>query len=174
MVKYISSRLLAKQLVFLLSTLLLCGFSWFTPTWESINEKIDRKYPEVRNMTVDELLLKINNNAQLTIVDVRAPQEYAVSHLPGAINVTDEEHFEKTTSSTIVAYCSVGLRSAVFAKKLQDRGYTQVYNLRGSIFEWAEKGYPLYRNGTRVFVVHPYDEKWGTLVDKSLHAYSPK
>ncbi len=63
------------------------------------------------------------------------------------------------------------LRSAKFAKTLNQRGYAHVFNLRGSIFEWANNGYPLKRGEQIVSVVHPYNKKWGSLVKKSLHAY---
>ena len=48
------------------------------------------------------------------------------------------------------------------------KGYTEVYNLEGSIFAWANEGRPVYRGKERVQVVHPYDKIWGRLLKKSL------
>ena len=43
--------------------------------------------------------------------------------------------------------------------------YTNVRNLDGSIFQWANEGRPLVRGNQRVQDVHPYDENWGRLLD---------
>jgi len=45
-----------------------------------------------------------------------------------------------------------------------------VYNLTGGIFGWANSGRPLFRNDTRVELVHPYDEAWGLLLREDLRA----
>jgi hypothetical protein len=48
-----------------------------------------------------------------------------------------------------------------------------VYNLEGSIFEWANSGRPVYRGEERVSVVHPYGARWERLLDRALRADSP-
>ena len=45
----------------------------------------------------------------------------------------------------IVTYCSVGYRSGKMAERLQAAGYTNVRNLEGSIFKWANEHRPLVR-----------------------------
>jgi len=75
----------------------------------------------------------------------------------------------------IVVYCSVGLRSSDLAEGLRARGFTAVHNLEGGIFRWANEGFATYRsNGTgaeeRVDVVHPFDERWGTLLAPGRNA----
>jgi hypothetical protein len=45
-----------------------------------------------------------------------------------------------------------------------------VYNLDGSIFQWANEGRPLYSGTNRVASVHPYDREWGRFLKKELHA----
>jgi rhodanese-related sulfurtransferase len=159
------------RLSFLFLLLLLCGFSWTKIDWDSINNSINRKYPEVASITTDELKEKLDHHAHLTIIDVRDPDEFKVSQIPTAINQMNAKKIELPKDSTIIAYCSVGLRSADFAEKLAARGYTQVFNLKGSIFEWANKGYPLHRDGKTVTVVHPYNKKWGKLLNSDLHTY---
>ena len=73
----------------------------------------------------------------------------------------------------IVAYCSVGYRSSELVQKLTERGFTNVKNLDGSIFEWANRGYPVERDGEEVREVHPFDDRWGTLLHEDLRAYAP-
>ena len=75
--------------------------------------------------------------------------------------------------ATVVAYCSVGYRSARLAAALRDRGLADVHNLEGSIFRWANEDRPLFRGDTPVRRVHPFDETWGVLLAPDRRAYSP-
>lgn len=163
-----------KNLLFLSTLVCICGFSWTTFDWNSVNRSIDKKYPTVASISTQSLKEKIEQHQPLTIIDVRQAEEFSVSHLPEAINVSDARKIDLPFDTTIIVYCSVGLRSARFAEKITERGYTNVYNLHGSIFEWADKGYPLRRGEQSVSVVHPYNKKWGKLVKESLHSYRVK
>jgi rhodanese-related sulfurtransferase len=108
------------------------------------------------------------------LLDIREEAEYAVSRLPGAKHVKPDqiaayaksqlESLPKTTP--IVVYCAVGARSAVAAQALAELGFTNVLNVKGSIFAWANEGRAL-EGGTRV---HPYDAHWGALLKQELHA----
>ena len=69
----------------------------------------------------------------------------------------------------IVVYCSVGYRSSILARKLQDMGFTKVYNLEGSIFKWANEDRPLVQNQTTGYKVHPYNAHWGRLLERKYH-----
>lgn len=162
-----------KNLLFLVTILLLCGFFWQKTDWASVNTLIDKRYPAVTSITTDSLYkqLVLQREKGLSIIDVRPLEEYKVSHLPGAINISKAKNVNLPIDTTIVVYCSVGLRSAQFAKDLEKDGYASVFNLRGSIFEWANKGYPLKRGEQDVTVVHPYNTKWGRLLNESFHAY---
>lgn len=151
----------------------LCGFFFRPPTWQEIDKSIAEKYPEVKEMTAETLLARLHGPDAPVIYDVRDREEYAVSHLPGAILMPDSARVAVSSDTEIVVYCSVGLRSAAFAAKLMKKGFRQVYNLKGSIFAWANKGYPLVRGkGEKVRTVHPYNRRWGTLLNKDLHQYS--
>ena len=73
-----------------------------------------------------------------------------------------------SSNHRIVLYCSVGHRSSDLAQFLMKKGYTEIYNLEGSIFAWANEGRPVYRGKEQVQVVHPYDKTWGRLLKESL------
>jgi len=153
----------------------LCAFFFHTPSWEEIDASIATKYPEVKEITIETLLACLDQPGAPVIYDVRDQSEYEVSHLPGAVHMTDPNAVALPKSSEIVVYCSVGVRSAAFAAKLMKKGYQQVYNLKGSIFAWANKGYPLVRGaGEKVKTVHPYNKSWGALLNSDLHQYSVK
>ena len=100
------------------------------------------------------------------ILDAREFAEYETSHLPGALfigykeydpDVLDDVH----PSTPIVVYCSIGYRSEKIGEKLQDQGFSEVYNLYGSLFEWANRGLPLDNiKGQRTSIVHGYNRSW--------------
>lgn len=127
----------------------------------------------VAHIEVDELHTALERGEPPLLIDARAPEEYAVSHLPGARNLTRAGEVGVDKETAIVVYCSVGVRSAILAKALQEDGFRRVRNLRGSIFAWANKGYPLQRGEAGAKMVHPYDKQWGTLLNRDLHQYHP-
>ncbi len=150
------------------------------PSWPSIEEKIHSDFPDVTRITPEELAAKLESRdgPKPLLLDVREPEEYAVSHLPGAIRVQPGSDASEALASipkdtSIVTYCSVGYRSSELVKRLMEQGFVNVVNLEGSIFEWANKGYPVERDGAVVEQVHPYDAEWGELLDSKLHAYEP-
>ena len=151
-----------------------------TPSdWEKTKSWVRSEFPEVEHVSPEDLRLRLDSGHKSPIVlDVRTAEEYEVSHLPGAIRVDPEGDLpevlrELDHEAPIVAYCSVGYRSSRLVERLKEEGFADAKNLEGSIFEWANKGYPLERDGARVREVHPYDAEWGRLLDPSLHAYRP-
>jgi rhodanese-related sulfurtransferase len=138
-------------------------------TWSRINAYLDKEYPEVANVSTKELAANhLTKLAGITLLDTRNADEFSASHLPNA------KHYESFKSSLgalaknspIVVYCSVGIRSAAIAKKLQAEGFTNVKNLRGSTFMWANEGLPL--EGPSAPLVHPYNARWGALLNAPL------
>ncbi len=77
-------------------------------------------------------------------------------------------------STEFILCCSVGYRSASVAADLEERGFTQVLNLEHSLFEWANKGYPMTSASGSTDKVHPFNKAWSVLVDEALHAYPDK
>jgi 3-mercaptopyruvate sulfurtransferase SseA len=67
----------------------------------------------------------------------------------------------------------VGYRSARVAHWLAGQGYTNVRNLSGSIFQWANEGRPVFRDGRPTTQVHPYDQRWGLLLKSDYRADVP-
>ena len=107
------------------------------------------------------------------LIDRREKDEYAVSHLHGALFAAGEEEALKIVEKEgknrpVVVYCSVGYRSSSLAEKLAEKGYTNIYNLEGSIFKWANEGRPVYRGEVQVHEVHPFDSRWRDFLDRKL------
>lgn len=149
-------------------------------TWQAVDRMVTSQFPEVPTVTTDSLARRLEEptTPQPILLDARTPEEYAVSHLPDARRVDPNA---KTISALdtvaretpIVVYCSVGYRSARIASRLQSQGFTNVANLQGSIFRWANEGRTVVRDGRPVGAVHPYDATWGALLHDTLHAHSP-
>lgn len=75
-----------------------------------------------------------------TLLDVRQPEEYKESHIPGAklIPVADigARMDELDGSKPTIVYCAIGGRSRVAAQMLAGKGFREVYNLSGGIKAW--------------------------------------
>ncbi len=148
--------------------------------WPVVLNAVNSEYPDVRTVTSDSLAAWIESDSarQPILLDTRLPEEYEVSHLKGALRIDpDTEDFSSLAhldrDVPIVTYCSVGFRSSDVAAKLEDEGFTNVSNLEGSIFRWANEGRAVYRDGRAVREVHPFDRVWGRLLDAELHAREP-
>jgi rhodanese-related sulfurtransferase len=145
-------------------------------TWSAVFTWIQRDWPQVPQMSTRELAERMaaGNESAPLLIDVRAREEYEVSHLPGAIWAETPSQIasalrEASDRQPVVLYCSVGVRSSKAAAQLMQSGRTDVFNLQGSIFKWANEGRPLITNGSAVHVVHPYNERWGVLLNSQLH-----
>lgn len=169
------------------ATLLLligCGSSASGPDTvrlEEVKQEIREEFPDVPAITTEELAAWIAAPGKdaTVLLDVREADEYDVSHLQGARRARTEAEALATLRDApddrrIVVYCSVGYRSAVLARTLRKRGYTNVFNLEGSIFQWANEGRPVYRGDRRASGVHPYDSDWGRLLDPKLRREAPE
>ncbi len=147
-------------------------------SWQLVYRMIAGDFPTVHHISTDSLAAWLADTARPAplLLDVRKPEEYAVSHLHGALQVdpdsADLSFLDSLDrSAPIVAYCSVGYRSSGLTQRLQEAGFTNVLNLRGSIFQWANEGRPVYRDEKEVKQVHPYDKLWGRLLNRELRAY---
>jgi rhodanese-related sulfurtransferase len=145
-------------------------------TWDAVFAWIQRDWPEVAQMSTLELAgrMATSSEANPLLIDVRTHEEYEVSHLPGAIWSETPSQIasairEVSDRRPVVFYCSVGVRSSRAAAKLVRSGRAKVFNLQGSIFKWANEGRPLIANDRAVHVVHPYNERWGVLLNPQLH-----
>ena len=145
--------------------MLLAAFlAWPGMTWPAIKARIAKEFPNVKSIGTAELA---KMERKPVLLDVRTAAEFAVSRIAGAQRVDpDAATVALPKDAAIVTYCSVGYRSAKFAQRLKAAGFTNVRNLEGSIFQWANEGRPL--DGGRK--VHPFNRKWGALLDAARRA----
>ena len=114
-----------------------------------------RSFPQVTDITAKDLMSRLDSGDELILVDVRQPQEQAVSMLPNAITA---QHFQQNAADfegkTIVPYCTIGGRSGVYSMQLQAQGW-KVLNFAGSVLAWSLAGGEFECDGqptNRVFV----------------------
>ena len=147
--------------------------------WQALNAEIRRRFPGVSRIRTPELAAWLGDATRPPprLLDVREPAEYQVSHLANARQVepgSDPAALGLPKDTPIVTYCSVGYRSAQYAQALRQAGFTNVRNLEGSIFEWANEDRPLIKDdGQPAERVHPYNETWGLLLKPARRARVP-
>jgi rhodanese-related sulfurtransferase len=145
--------------------------------WFLLKQSLRHRFPKVEWITTAQLAdwLADKQRQPPVLLDVRTEEEWNVSHLPGARRVDPNAPVEKVISGVpketpIVTYCAVGYRSGALATKLREAGFTNVRNLEGSIFQWANEHRPLVRDDKPVTTVHPYSSLWGRLLIDDVRA----
>jgi sodium/bile acid cotransporter 7 len=119
----------------------------------------EHKFPGITSISA-QAALDLHQQGQAVFVDVRKPEEQAVSMIPGAVTsevfLADMERFR---GQRIIAYCTISYRSGKLAAKLNRKGITMV-NLKGGLLGWVHAGGPLVRGNLPVTVLHVYGRKW--------------
>jgi rhodanese-related sulfurtransferase len=136
----------------------------------TIKRLIQRKFPSVKWLNTKQLVEWLGDRtlSQPLLLDARTEAEYQVSHLPQAQRIDpyhpNLEDIAVNKDVPVVVYCSVGYRSARIAQQLEQSGFTNVYNLEGSIFQWVNEGNPVFQGDRPTVSVHPYNANWGRLL----------
>ncbi|ESO87686.1 hypothetical protein LOTGIDRAFT_166268 [Lottia gigantea] len=151
---------------------------------------IAAKFNNVQHISTSTLSDWLESQPEnVILLDTRPDIEYNISHLKGARRIDYEsDEIENILQSLpqnnqtdskenvkVVCYCSIGYRSSLMAKKLQQHFKQQsgtkpeIYNLEGSLFKWAnEKREMVDQNNQPTVYAHPYNSLWGKLLDKDL------
>ena len=120
---------LKKLILMILSTELLTSCSSF------------ERLAHYRQISMDEAVNMMRDEKDYIILDVRRPDEFAEGHIPGAINVPNEEIGAADIaalpdkSQLILVYCRSGRRSKEASEKLVKLGYTNIVEF-GGILDW--------------------------------------
>jgi sulfur-carrier protein adenylyltransferase/sulfurtransferase len=107
-------------------------------------ELVEQARGHVIELSPDQVLARIG---EVTVIDVREPDEYRQGAIPGAILVPrgtlerDIAGLVDDPQSELVLYCSVGARSALAALALQQMGY-RTASLAGGFGAWKRAGNP--------------------------------
>ena len=118
-----------KIIPIILSTLLLAGCA------------AETKENTYRQVGMEEAMAIMEQESGYVILDVRRIDEFAEKHIPGAINIPNEEIGDEPIpqlpdkDQLILVYCRSGNRSKQASEKLVALGYTNVVEF-GGIIDW--------------------------------------
>ena len=83
------------------------------------------------------------DKGEVTLLDVRAPEEVAIAALPGAVHIPMAEIQarvgELDKAAPIVVLCHHGMRSEMAGRFLERNGFTAVAHLAGGIDAWSQQ-----------------------------------
>jgi sulfur-carrier protein adenylyltransferase/sulfurtransferase len=108
----------------------------------------------VKRLSARDLKGLLSLSGGLSIVDVREPREYAVAHLPGALNIPvgqlQQRLADVPQSEAVVFMCRSGARSMTAAAIAARAGRAGLAHLEGGLLSWA-------RDIDPTFVVAPVE-----------------
>jgi len=115
----------------------------------------------VEDMDVDDVarLLEAGGDS-FVLVDARSEAETSVSMIPGAVTRQEfESRRDELAGKTVVAYCTVGGRSLLYAQRCAKDGM-EARNFRGGILAWCAAQRPLVTpNGCPTKRLHTHN-RW--------------
>lgn len=104
---------------------------------------------EFKTLPVEEFNEKMSTTASKLVLDVRTPEEVTSGKLASAINIdynnnNFESEIEKLDKNKpVFLYCKSGGRSGAALVILKDKGFKEVFNLRGGIMAWNAANMPM-------------------------------
>lgn len=106
---------------------------------------------------------KIATTPNPQILDVRTPEEFSSDHIDKAVNVNwlgdnfvaEAEKLDKT--KPVFVYCKSGGRSQSAVQKLEELGFTNIYQLQGGILKWDAAGLSQPSNKITGMTVQEYN-----------------
>ena len=115
---------------------------------DGIAKRLAAKFPGVPNISPSAVSDLQCSGQPVIFIDVRTPDEYQVSQIPGSLTVEEfeakeNEYVQQKATLKVVPYCTVGYRSLQYAQKLRERGY-EAANLEGSILAWVSMNFYTY------------------------------
>lgn len=100
-------------------------------SWKNSGKEVDR----VESISVDEFAKRMENNADLKVLDVRKKSEHFSEHIIGSENTPldyiNEHLTEIQKDETYHVHCAGGYRSMIFISILKARGYENLIDVQG-------------------------------------------
>ncbi len=121
-------------------------------------------------LSATEFSARLAESSNPVILDVRTPEEFASGHLENATNINwNSSDFEEKTSvlnkeKPVFLYCRSGGRSSEAAKKLQELGFKEVYEMQGGITQWRSSKLPESNSASRVIAAGMNKESYQALL----------
>ena len=99
--------------------------------------------PALTTLQVTQLI----NSKSATIVDIRAPEEFAKGSLPNARNLPADKIKDRVRElkkdKPLIVVCANGQAAGKAAALLRSSGFNDVFILGGGLAAWREAGLPI-------------------------------
>lgn len=102
----------------------------------------EQKQEGLKEITVQELKQKFDNKEDFQLIDVREQHEYDFVNLGGELiplNTVLDNVEKFSRDKPVVVHCKGGVRSAKAIQALEEKGFTNLYNLKGGIVAYAKE-----------------------------------
>ncbi|RRO17124.1 rhodanese-like domain-containing protein [Flavobacteriaceae bacterium 14752] len=110
----------------------------------SILSEFLKSKTNIKTVSVTALKQLLNEQEKIQLLDVRTPAEFNQQHISKAVNIDvfKSDFVQKCQSKfemskPILLYCRSGQRSLNAAKKLDQIGFQDIYNLKGGMIAWS-------------------------------------
>lgn len=103
---------------------------------------------DVKMLRPAEFYEKLQTSKNAVIVDVRSSSEYKKSRIPNAFHAPKRAILFPFLDSlnkdqAVFVYCGMGMESGIVARMIKDKGFKEIYNLKGGFSAWKKKDMPL-------------------------------
>lgn len=93
--------------------------------------------------------VRIANQQNGLFLDIREVSEFEKEHIADSTNMplskmADESSQLKDQSQAIILVCASGQRTNAAAKQLRNKGFSNIYALKGGLNTWKEAKLPLF------------------------------
>jgi cysteine synthase/rhodanese-related sulfurtransferase len=109
-------------------------------------ENLKNPYDTIR---VKDLNEQLKQAEKPLLIDIRSAELFTESHIPGAINIPQEELSQRgdelpaDRDAPIVTVCNIGKFSKHSTLYLKSKGYRNVRSAKGGLNEWVRKGFSM-------------------------------
>lgn len=109
-------------------------------------ENLKNPYDTVKPKDLND---QLSSPQKPLVVDIRIPEHYGESHVPGAVNIPQDDigarmgEFPEDRDAPIVMVCNIGKFSKYATLYLKSKGYRNVRSMKGGVNEWIRKGFPV-------------------------------
>lgn len=98
-------------------------------------------------MRVKDLNEALHVESPPLLIDIRIPEHFAEGHIPGSINIPQEElparagDLPDDRDTPMITVCNIGKFSKHATLYLKSKGYRNVRSVKGGLNEWVRKGF---------------------------------
>jgi cysteine synthase/rhodanese-related sulfurtransferase len=111
-----------------------------------LNEMMENLKNPHDSVRVTKLKEQLQSEDKPLVVDIRIPEHFAESHVPGSVNIPQDDlggrvgELPEDRDASIVMVCNIGKFSKQATLYLKSMGYRNVKSMKGGLNEWVRKG----------------------------------